>query len=107
MPQMPFPPQVPGVSQGGQPPPNPMEMLAKMFQSRPGNAMMALTKALSALREAGQADPRLEPIVGEAIRVLTQGINGKDRGERFSGGGDTGIIGPSPGSIMNVRSSPE
>ena len=102
-PQRPFPPQVPGVSQGSTPPEPPMAKLAKMFQARPGNGMLALTKALSALREAGQADPRLEPIVGEAIRVLTQGIRGKDESFGADGGGDAEMIGPTAGSALSVR----
>lgn len=106
LPGQPFPPSVPGVSQGGPQPPNPMERLAQMFQARPGNAMLALTKALNALREAGQADPRLRPIVGEAIRILTQGIekNSSDQDGRSPTGRGDADFGPSPGGIMTTSS---
>lgn len=107
-PNQPFPPSVRGVTQGGPQPPNPMELLSTMMQSRPGNAMLALTKALNALREAGRADPRLRPMVGEAIRVLTQGIekNTHDADGRSSGRGDAEAFGPLPGGIM-MTSGPE
>ena len=91
----PFPPEVPGVTEGI-PVPDPMRMLAMMMAPPSGTGMQHLTDALALLRQAGKADPRIQDQIAEAIRVLTEGSN--DR--RASG--QPGF-GPTPGGELFTR----
>ena len=65
------PPSVPGVTEG-LPTPDPMRMLAMMMQPPSGTGMQLLMEAMTKLKQAGAADPRMQDQIAEALKVLTQ-----------------------------------
>jgi hypothetical protein len=90
------PPQVPGVTETGQPQPDPVQMLLKMLMGggQSDLAKQDMREAIERLRSAAQKDPAYERSVGEALRALT--VGGSQAGPPASArGGQFGqVIGP-------------
>lgn len=70
------PPSVDGVTEGV-PVPDPMRMIAAMLGPQ-GTGSQHLMEAITHLKRAGKADPRIQDQVAEALRILTQGLSAED-----------------------------
>lgn len=66
------PPAVDGVTEGVTRP-DPMRMLAMMMGPGSSTGMQHLMEAITHLKQAGQADPRLHDQIADALRILLQG----------------------------------
>lgn len=94
-----LPPTIPGVThepenQGSS---GPMDLLAQLFgmgkPSGPRHGMTALSEGMEKLREAAEIDPRLGPVVGEALKLLIRGPKSQNR-DRMEGQGESFVKGP-------------
>lgn len=67
------PPAIDGVTEGVTHP-DPMRMLSMMLSpQQTGTGMQHLMEAITHLKQAGQADPRLHDQIADALRILLQG----------------------------------
>jgi hypothetical protein len=95
-----LPPEVPGVTEGI-PQPDPMKMIAAMLGPGQMTGMQHIMEALTHLKSASRADPRLQSKIAEAIRALMQPEECYRSTESLRGGQPE--LGPMPGGYLQIR----
>jgi hypothetical protein len=97
------PPVIPGVTDTGQPPQNPLAMLSQLMSAQPHLAEQKVQQAIMLLRSAARDNPAYGQAVGAALRSLLsvpQGGAGTDEPSGQSGR----ITGPVSPSALNPMS---
>jgi len=84
------PPIIPGVTDTGEAPPNPLEFLSKAFAAQPHLAEQKVQQAITLLRSAARDNPAYEQAVGDALRSLLAGPQGGSG--NGNGAGQSGMI---------------
>jgi len=86
---------------------SPLAALASRMTARPQQGVQLIAQAIATLRQAGEADKRLQPVTGAAIKLLLQGPSGMSGPNPGMGQPPVAMMGgpaPMPGTSIPVRS---
>jgi hypothetical protein len=95
------PPVIPGVTDTGEPPANPLEMLSQMMSAQPHLDEQKVQQAIMLLKSV--QSPQYKDAVGAALRSLLSGPQAGSENGRI--GGQSGqLVGPVSASMLSPMS---